>query len=165
MPPKDRINIFEADFSYKPVLRQLIELYQYDYSIYDDTDVNEHGYFDYKWIDHYWTEQTRRPFLFRCDNKLAGFALVRELDMDFDYSIAEFFVMKKYRRRGIGRNVALHIFNSFKGRWELTVYEDNEAAKHFWQSVIGEVADNLEMRFVENRMPARWRYRFSNTDV
>ncbi|WP_248061006.1 GNAT family N-acetyltransferase [Paenibacillus silvae] len=57
---------------------------------------------DYKYLDHYWTEDGRYPFLIKVDDKLVGFALVRDIGKNESdqtvYWMAEFFVMKKYRR-------------------------------------------------------------------
>ena len=151
--------LFEPEFSKKPVLRRLFELYKYDASIYEQSDVNEQGIYDYKWIDHYWTEEDRYPFLIRCNTHLAGFALVRRLDVNV-HSMAEFFVMKKYRRLGVGQYCAHQLFRRFAGRWMLTVYDNNDPAKSFWQKTINEISSNLEMSCAEERNPAKWHYQF-----
>jgi len=54
-----------------------MELCQHDYSEYDGADVNEHGLFEYRYIDHYWTDSGRHPFVVRVSGRLAGFVLVR----------------------------------------------------------------------------------------
>jgi predicted acetyltransferase len=105
------MELVEAQTSDKALLRQLMELYLYDFSDIDDADVNEQGLYEYRRLDSYWTEADRHPFLFRVDGRWAGFALVCE----FSYfpenalptqAIAEFFVMRKYRRRGLGTRMA-----------------------------------------------------------
>ncbi len=52
-------------------------------------------------------------------------------------SISEFFVMRKYRRKGIGKLVAWQVFDLFPGQWEVGQYDKNDPAKIFWQEVIG----------------------------
>jgi predicted acetyltransferase len=52
--------------------------------------------------------------------------------------MAEFFVMRKYRRRGVGRQVAGQIFDMFPGQWSLYQKEDNLPAQSFWRCVIAE---------------------------
>ncbi len=107
----------------KPVLRHLIELYLYDFSEFTGEDVGDHGLFGYRYLDHYWTEPDRHPFFIRVGERLAGFVLVRKCpgdDGDSESSIAEFFVMRKYRRRGVGRVAARRVFDMFPGRWEVT---------------------------------------------
>ncbi|PUA34569.1 GNAT family N-acetyltransferase [Paenibacillus elgii] len=131
--------VSKAAAEQKSVLRNLLELYKYDFTEFDPEDVNEHGLFEYPYLDHYWTEEGRHPFLVHVDGKLAGFALIRELGSDERvYSIAEFFVMKKYRRHGVGREMAFDLFNRFPGQWEVAQMEENEPAQTFWRRIIDE---------------------------
>ncbi len=133
-----KIKIKAAPLNKKPVLRHLMELYKYDFTEFDPEDVNEHGLYGYKYLDHYWTEEGRRPFLITVDDKYAGFALIRE-HQDPDYfAIAEFFIMKKYRKRGIGKLVAFHLFDLLEGDWEVAEMEENLPAQVFWRKVIQE---------------------------
>ena len=102
----------------KFVLRNLFQLYQYEFSEIEEpafADVNEHGLYDYtKYLDHYWTEDDRHPFLIRVDGKLAGFTLVQEYSYlnatEKTHCIAEFFVMRRYRLHGVGEQVAGEVF-------------------------------------------------------
>lgn len=64
----------------------------------------------------------------RVDGRLAGFALLRRgtcfperdvLSDDSGMMITEFFVMRKYRRQGIGKQVARELFECYPGRWEV----------------------------------------------
>ena len=124
----------------KSVLIQMMELYNYDFSVYSNDDVNEHGYYGYPYLDHYWTEDTRFPYFIRVDGRLAGFVLFRSCceyhRMANPHSIAEFFVMKKYRRKGVGKAAAVTIFDMHKGGWEVTQWTNNTPAQLFWNSVI-----------------------------
>jgi predicted acetyltransferase len=69
----------------------------------------------------------------------AGFALVAR-DMrasrENDYRMAEFFVAKPHRRRGVGRSAVRLILNRFAGRWEIVEYARNPNAVKFWRSVV-----------------------------
>ena len=106
-------SLLEANEDDRAVLRRLVELYRYDFSEFDRADVGLHGEFGYRYLDHYWTESGRQPFLFRVDSNWAGFALVREMP---PYDMAEFFVMQKYRRVGVGRRAAVDVFDRFQVR-------------------------------------------------
>ena len=130
------------------VLRNLMELYQHDHAEFEDAEVNEHGLYGYKWLDHYWTEPGRHPFLIRVDGNIAGFALVRDSTNTGDgkNEMAEFFIVKKYRRRGIGRIAAHRIFDTFPGKWSVGQVDRNLPAKGFWQAII---SDYTEGRFEE----------------
>jgi len=52
--------------------------------------------------------------------------------------ISEFFVLRKYRRRGVGRRAAVKVLEAFPGRWEVAEMEWNVEAQAFWRSVIGD---------------------------
>lgn len=126
----------------KSVLARMLELYSYDFSEFSDNDINEYGYFGYKYIDDYWNEEGRYPFFIRVDGKLAGLVLVRSCcqynDLPNPHNVAEFFVMKKYRKKGIGRTAAVSIFDMFRGGWEISVWTNNLPAQSFWSKVIAE---------------------------
>lgn len=56
--------------------------------------------------------------------------------------MSEFFVMKKYRRQGIGKKAAIAVLKKHPGKWELTVHPNNPISHKFWKSVISDVAVN-----------------------
>lgn len=125
----------------KSVLQHLMELYTYEFSVFEDLDVNAHGVYGYEYLDHYWTEEWRHPFLIRHENRLAGFILIREMgekDGVKVYSMAEFFILLKYRRLGLGRQAAFFAFDRFPGNWHVSEVECNLGAQAFWRKVIGE---------------------------
>ena len=135
------VEINPASFQDKAVLRQLMELYLYDFSEFDQADVDEHGYYGYWYLDNNWTEEERSPFLVRVSGKLAGFVLVRRINepgQPVTHAISEFFIMKKYRRQGVGRQVARLIFDRFPGLWQVCQEEANLPAQRFWRQVIAE---------------------------
>lgn len=121
----------------KPVLRNLMELCLHDYSEFSGDEVGEHGLFGYSYIDFYWVENGRFPFFIRVDGKIAGFALVRTLNED-TCSLAEFFILRKYRRKGIGRKAAYQLFDQFPGKWQVAQEAVNLPAQAFWRRVIGD---------------------------
>ena len=126
----------------KSVFLQMMELYLYDFSEFSGEDIDEYGYFGYPYIDAYWKEKGRYPFFIRADGKLAGLAWVRSCSeynaLPAPHSMAEFFVMKKYRRRGVGKAAAVKIFDAFPGGWEVSQWKNNLPAQAFWKQVIGE---------------------------
>jgi hypothetical protein len=69
----ENITIEKIPIEQKSVLRQLMEFCNYDFSIYDQADVNAYGYFGYERIDHYWTDAGRTPYFIKIDGKYAGF--------------------------------------------------------------------------------------------
>lgn len=161
------IELWHATLNDKPVLRNLLELCQHDYSEYDGMDVDEHGLFGYSYLDNYWTEADRHPFLIKVSGKLAGFVLVRTINDAENapvHSIAEFFVLRKYRRQGIGRQTAHQIFDMFSGTWSVAQEKDNLPAQVFWRKIIAEYTDGK----YEEEQSADWDgpiQKFENTVV
>jgi len=137
----------------KSILANLIELYEYDFSEFENTDLNALGLYGYSYLDYYWTEDRRFPYFIKVDGKLAGFVMVcghcyvsKDSETLF---MSEFFVMKKYRQRGIGKEIAKKVFDLHKGKWELTVQPKNTVSIKFWTSVI-EACVGKDYRIIEN---------------
>ena len=73
------------------------------------------------------------------DGQPAGFAMVaRETHAtrQCDFRMAEFFIDREHRRRGLGRSAVRLILDRFAGRWEIVEYTRNPAAVQFWRSVV-----------------------------
>ena len=70
------LQVQRATLQDKSILRHLLELYQYDLSAVENRDVDANGLYGYEYLDHYWTEPRRHPFLVRVDCQIAGFVLV-----------------------------------------------------------------------------------------
>lgn len=126
-------------YSGKSVMRRMLELYLYDFSEFTHDDLDEHGEFGYRYLDHYWAtnpDDERFPFFIRVGGKICGFALVRL--KGGRYSMAEFFVMRAYRRGGIGSQAARAVFDRFPGDWDVWQLASNLAAQAFWRKVVGD---------------------------
>jgi predicted acetyltransferase len=123
-------------------LANLLQLYIHDFSEFLGTTPSEEGRFEYPALQRYWREATRTAFLIRAADALVGFALVaRGSVLTGDpavYDLAEFFVVRGVRRRGVGRAAAHEVFRAFGGAWEVRVRDFNVAARCFWRDVIGE---------------------------
>jgi predicted acetyltransferase len=121
-------------------LRALLQLYVYDLSELLGLDTEDDGRFRAPSLAGYGTDPRRHAFLIRVDERLAGFALVQEgsrLTGDLAVlDMVEFFVMRRYRRHGVGEHAAGWLFNRFRGRWEVRQKADNHPATAFWRRVI-----------------------------
>lgn len=126
----------------KEILRNLLEKYDYEFSQWDKRDVNNLGLYGYPYLDHYWTEEKRWAYFILADGKLAGFAMVNDLpEVDnsaTDFQMAEFFILHKYRRSGVGKQAFFKILEIHKGKWQLKRHPANTASVHFWDHVIDE---------------------------
>jgi predicted acetyltransferase len=134
------IEINPATVIERPILQQLMELYLYDFSEFDGADLSPLGVYEYPYIDHYWVEPDRSPFLVRVDGQLAGFVLVARYNyytgLKDAWVIAEFFILRKYRHKGVGEHVARYIFDRFTGNWQVAQIAENQIATTFWRKVI-----------------------------
>ncbi len=145
-----KIEICTVKYEDKQVLANLLELYNYDFTEFDPEDVNEHGLYGYKFLDNYWTEEERYPYIIRVDDKIAGFALVSKVcaesklsdeskfSAEMYHSMCEFFILKKYRHNGIGLYAAHKLFDMHRGEWQVAQIEENKPAQYFWRKVISE---------------------------
>jgi predicted acetyltransferase len=127
------VEVTPAIYGDEGTIRNLVELYAYDFSEFTDEDVDEHGLFGYRYLDHYWTEAERHPFLIRVDGRIAGFALVRA---GRPHDMAEFFVVKKYRGSGVAKQAARAVFAMFPGDWQTRELAANARATAFWRNAI-----------------------------
>ena len=75
------------------------------------------------------------------DGAWAGLALVFTGE---PHDIAEFFVMRKYRRHGVGTHAATRIFEQYPGRWTVREQVVNRAAAAFWRRAIPCTFDEVE---------------------
>ena len=137
-----QIEVIPAASDQERIIANLIELYAHDFSEFQELEIGEDGRFGYKDLPLYWSEPGRHPFLIRMDDRPAGFVLVKQgspISGDRSvWDVAEFFVVRGCRRRGIGNVAAQAVWRRFPGRWEVRVMESNRPALQFWVSAISE---------------------------
>ncbi len=134
------IELLPATPDQEPILANLLELYAHDFSEFHEIELGADGRYGYKHLPLYWREPDRRPFLVRVDGNLAGLVLVKrgsELSgNEAVWDMAEFFLVRRYRRRGIGTYVAHETWRRIPGLWEVRVMESNRSAHLFWERAI-----------------------------
>ena len=140
MTPPPEVQVISALPSQETTLRHLIDLYAYDFSALLGLDVADDGRFAFRDLAPFWTDDWRHAFLVRVGDRLAGFALVEDrsrLDGTAGvHDMAEFFILRKYRREGVGERAARLLFQRFPGRWEVRQRPENREATAFWRRVI-----------------------------
>lgn len=126
-PILNEIKIVPATIEQKPILANLLELYVYEFSETWLFDIGDDGFYGYEWLPLYWQEPNRFPFLLYVSGKIAGLVLVQKgspLGNDFqNWDIAEFFIMRKYRKQGIGTYVAHKVWQQLKGIGKYACYK------------------------------------------
>lgn len=153
--------LIEVNEKDKNIIYNLMQLYTYELSFFEDETTNfqllENGLFKLsKYIDLYWKEKERHPFILKCNGELAGFVLQRYNEMEMN-EIAEFFVLNKYRKLGAGTFMANEIFNKYKGKWEVRTLLKNKRAQDFWRKIIKNITNG---NYEENLIRDNTRYAF-----
>lgn len=149
-----------------PLLRRLVQLYLYDLGSIDGWNISAEGlYGDAARMERFWTEPGRRCFLIRADAALAGFAFVRDEATHAGpgtHEVSEFFVLRKFRRQGVGARAATLVFDLAPGQaWEVSQLASNVPAQRFWRAVIGRYTGGAfsDVEHGHDRRGAPWRGR------
>jgi predicted acetyltransferase len=145
------------------LLANLLELYVHDLSeVFPRIQIGADGRFGYDSLSLYWSEPERRfPFFIRCDGRIAGFVLVTRGSPASDdpdvFDVAEFFILRRYRRSGVGRLAAFLLWDRLPGRWIVRVSEANRGAMPFWAGVVAEYTKGALTECTREGSPAPWR--------
>ena len=75
------------------------------------------------------------------DGYIAGFLLIEgsEIPGMDALELADLFILKRYRRKGIGRAIATQVLCSGAANWLVRFYDQDEVSQAFWRTVL----DNL----------------------
>ena len=94
-------------------------------------------------VDKFFTKPGHVPLLFRDDNELVGFALVRlnrrpagpdgKTPVTTNF-IEEFFILRPHRRKKLGTRAADLIFETYPGRWMVTCWPGHKG-EGFWRYI------------------------------
>ena len=143
------IELTESDYT---LIQNLIRFYVYDMSEFMGWPCPENGLFggvdDQPYYfgripdnpDALWPEGwTGLGYKIMVDGEIAGFCLVRLFNKDGVQlnDIGEFFILRKFRRHGLGQRVAHAVFDRFPGNWQVRQLLENHPAQQFWRKVIG----------------------------
>jgi predicted acetyltransferase len=111
------LELVQASEVDRDVVGQLLEFNSYEFSRLDGRAISHNGRYRYQYLDAYWSEPGRVPYLLRAGGELAGLVLARRVDAVM--SVAEFLVLPKFRRTGIGTQAARQLFAAHPGPWEV----------------------------------------------
>ena len=167
-PASIAVQVIPASIDQEPILANLLELYVYDFSEFLDLHLDANGRFGYTQLPFYWREPNRYPFLIKVNEHWAGFALVRQgsqlSDDEQVWDMAEFFIIRGYRRHGIGRQAAAAVWQKFPGTWEVRGMRRNLKAKDFWSQAIQEfVGQAIESTAYDKSGKAGYVFSFEST--
>lgn len=121
-----------ATLDQKPLIANLLQLYLYDMTESMPFPVGSDGRFEYDFLERFW----QHPYLIHSGDEIAGFALVIDqcplTGRKPCFFMAEFFVLKAYRKQGLGRSALDAILAKHRGDWHIGVPHANKPAQAFW---------------------------------
>jgi predicted acetyltransferase len=139
----DSVTVTDALPAQAQVIQNLVQLYTHDFSEFwagtARGDLHPDGRFDAYPLENYWTLPNWSPLLIWNNRALAGFSLINDRTHSgrpANRNVGEFFIVRKYRGRGVGRSAIRQIFSRYPGSWELAVARRNIAARDFWRKTI-----------------------------
>ncbi|MEP4545580.1 MAG: GNAT family N-acetyltransferase [Saccharospirillum sp.] len=126
-------------------VKNLFQYYIYDMTEYTGWPPHSDGTFEVHdsvtGLSDYWTKPNHFPYLIKVDGEIAGFSLVRKYPEDEEcFDMGQFFVLRKYKRKGIGEQAFKISASKHPGRWITRVHPSNTGAKEFWLKAIKAIA-------------------------
>ncbi len=116
----------------RPVIERLLELYLYDMAEIYRFPIGANGLYAYDRLDAFW----QYAYLLEAGDDLAGLALVIDhcpiTGRAPCWFMAEFFVMRPYRRTGLGLAATRELIAAHPGAWHIGVINQNTSAMSFW---------------------------------
>lgn len=138
------IELIPVDASEKPRLLNLLQFYAYDCSSIDadDPEVNGLFYLDEELVDDYWKLPGWSARFVVVDALVVGFVLieVHALLEPGAKELADIFILKRHRGRGIGTEIVRKILLPESGAWEIYVCNGDVEAEKFWRSCLPKLA-------------------------
>jgi predicted acetyltransferase len=126
------------------LLGNLMELYIHDLSaMFPHVKLGADGRFGYPALPTYLEASSERhAFVIRHQGSTAGFILARRGSPASDdpnvLDIAEFFVLRQFRGRGVGRAAAAALWDRMPGSWTVRASTRNPDAVKFWRRAVSE---------------------------
>lgn len=132
------IEVIPANYEYLTVVQNLARFYVYDLTEFMGWPCPESGLFG--GCDEFledWRNDRNFPYVLRVEGELAGFAGVKRNEgVHGECFVQEFFILRKFRRKSVGRSIATWLFDKFPGRWRVQQLLQNSPAIDFWRAVI-----------------------------
>ncbi len=137
-----QIELVPASAEQLPLIANLYQYYAYESSDWEEEDVETDGrfYIHEPHLQRYWQDADWSARLILADGFIAGFLLVEcsELPGIDALELADLFILKKYRRMGIGRALAQQVLGS-GGSWLVRFYGQDQLAAAFWRKILAEL--------------------------
>jgi len=125
-------------------LTRLNQLYRYDLSEFSRRDIGADATFDDAGLAQYVDGPQYCGHFFYVEDALAGFGLVNlnshSIRGEVVRNLDDFFVLRKWRRQGVGSEAARLLLSAYPGRWQVNKRTYNPPAMAFWARVVENAA-------------------------
>jgi predicted acetyltransferase len=120
-----------------PALQQMLELYQYELSDIWPQDTDAQARYGYD-LERHRLGKYFHAHVALAGSQYAGFALVSPARVTRSQGcwMEQFFVLKRFRRQGVGFALARYVLDHHPGEWEVGQMTANTAAQAFWRQTI-----------------------------
>ncbi|MFY9589607.1 GNAT family N-acetyltransferase [Rickettsia endosymbiont of Halotydeus destructor] len=145
------IHLIPTTLADYPVIQNMARFYIYDLSRYcgftsDEYDwaLPKDGLYESNDFKNYFLEADRKAYLVKVNDELAGFVLLNKIGTQdkVDWNMGEFFIIARFQNKGVGRQVAKQIWQTYQGLWEVSALPENKPALAFWRKTIAEFTKN-----------------------
>ena len=130
------------------ILKNLYSLYLHDLPEYTEgLDISSDGSFEFDSFELIWKREGVTPYFLKKDKIIVGFLLLLErpfLNKEYDYSINDIFILKKYRRKGIAIALLKQLFKQKKGCYFVVELAKNIPAVIFWRKILNTLNIDFE---------------------
>ncbi|MFC6299457.1 GNAT family N-acetyltransferase [Pseudomonas spelaei] len=138
--PETTVEMIQTGPEHAELIRNLYQFYAYESSDWEQEDVEVDGrfYIHEEHLARYWQAPQWSANLLLVDGYIAGFLLIESSELpDLNaLELADLFILKRYRRKGIGRAIATQVLTSGDANWLVRFYDQDEASQAFWRSVM-----------------------------
>lgn len=137
-----QIQLVPASAAQLPLIRNLYQFYAYDSSDWEGEDVETDGrfYIHEAHLARYWQEPGWSARLILADGFIAGFLLIERCELPgIDAAeFADLFILRRYRRHGIGRALVAQLMGDGTP-WVVRFYRQDAQACAFWQALLAQL--------------------------
>lgn len=130
------LRLLQVEEEASPLWDRLMQLYLHDLSETMGLEPNSDGLFSRSGFDE---DDTLSRFVILLRNKPAGLVTLKSCagpSPVVKRTMNDFFILRCYRRLGIGEEVARMIFDQHPGTWQVTIEADNEAGRSFLRKIL-----------------------------
>lgn len=164
MKKQTTIQLVKVTEKNKSLLFNLMQLYLYDLSVYFNFKINNNGIYEYDHFEDYFIDSNYIPYFIYSDNELVGFVLLNDYSPITNtheniINVSEFFILKLYRKQGLGEMTFQALLEMHKGVWTIKPAAFSKEANAFWETIINKHIDSAINTNYINNNPI---YTFSN---